>query len=801
MAILGRKTLTDVSRQGCRGRSAGRFAVAASLALAGQPIPADEGAAQPMVLEHFFTLAESLWREDFEPDGFRRICVGAYHEPLPRLELDVDSSSEPIVVSSESGTSLADEYTELEGGVEVRQGNRRLTAESLVLDESESVARTVGVTQLSEPGVHVLGSDATIDMVGDRASMDDADFVLVDLGMRGSAARVEREGGRLDLRNATVTRCPPRNDTWRVRARSVRVDEGFVTARGARLLVGSVPVFYAPYLRYPASGDRSSGFLLPSVSQDSDDGLDLTLPYYLNLAPNYDATFAPRWIERRGVGVEGEFRHLSHGFRTAFTGAFLADDRRYDGELARLDADAERGGFSPADRWSVHADHRGGIGRLRTRVDFAAVSDNDYFADLGSDLGAFRRVSLERRAELQYVHGGLFARLLGQGFQRLEPGREPYRRLPEANVAYAGTLAGPLSWSVGTSWVSFSGGRLAGETVVTGDRRHLESRLRLAFGRSWGFLNVVGGIRHTGYDLSHTPPGANPDPDRNIRLGILDAGLFLERPVFDGDGGGGWVQTLEPRVYYLRQSHEEQDHLPAFDAAPLTFSYGQLFRDNRFAGIDRIGDANRISLGVETRLLSPVGAEALAARIGAVTYLDPRRIDLAGAAARGQPHADMVAELRGSLGRWRVLSKLAWRTDDGELDEAGLALGYRKDPMRIVNLGYRRRLPDVDQTDISLHWPLPWGGRRWSAFGRWNHDWEEEKIVEGFAGLAYANCCVEIKFLWHRRIDLPRNLPNADVRIDRGVALQIEFRGFAGFGSRVDSRLVRGIKGFQPADR
>ena len=423
-------------------------------------------------------------------------------------------------------------------------------------------------------------------------------------------------------------------------------------------------------------------------------------------------------------------------------------------------------------------------------VDVAAVSDHDYFGDFALEEGVASRVALERRGEVEYRRGALVARLLAQGFQRLESGPRSYRRLPEIGVTYAGSLAGPLGWSMGATWAAFDSPAVG---AVTGQRFHLDPRLRLALTRPWGFAELSGGVRRTGYDLTGVPVGIDPGPQRRIDIGVLDAGVFLERDVSLSSGAG--TQTLEPRLYYLRQSYADQDDLPMFDATAPTFSYRQLFRDNRYAGLDRIGDANRLSMGVASRLLDATGDEVLVARLGALVHLKDPQVGL-GQAPRPDP--DLVGELAGRLGRVRVVSRLAWDAGGEELGELGTGLSYRRDARRIVNIAYRRRFPDIDQTDVSLHWPVPGLGDHVSVFGRWNHDWRHGQIIESFAGFAYASCCLAVKLLWHRSMDAPRNLPGLATTTDTGVMLQISFKGLGGFGSKVDSRLVRGIKGYRP---
>ena len=703
-----------------------------------------------------------------------------------------DSATFPLVVDA-AEMSGREPRVEADGDVEVRQGNRRLAADSATLDEASSAVRATGDVRFDEPGFSVRGTEARVDLGSPHAVVEGAEFVLTNLQLRGHAARIARRGEIVELDAAAVTSCPPGDHRWRIRAQSIRLDAATETAtsRHARLQLGGVPVFYSPYLRFPVSDRRGSGFLVPDI-YEGPDGIDLSMPYYINLAPNYDATLTPRWIAKRGLGFEAEVRHLSRQTDTELDAAYLPGDRDYD---ARIDADAA-GGFLPSDRWSLDIDHRGRWGGLVTVLDLAAVSDDDYFGDFALEDGVASRVALERRGEVEYRRGGFVGRLLAQGFQRLESGPRSYRRLPEIGVSYAGSLAGPLGWSMGATWASFDS---SASDVVTGERYHFDPRLRLALNRPWGFVKVSGGVRRTGYDLANAPVGIDPRPRRSIRVGVFDAGVFLERNLSLSPGGGALLgarsQTLEPRLYYLRQSYADQDGLPQFDATELTFSYRQLFRDNRYAGLDRIGDANRLSMGVASRLLDASGAEVLAARLGASVHLDDPQVGL-GPNARADP--DLVGELAGRLGPVRIVSRLAWDAGADELGELGTGVSYRRDARRILNIAYRRRFPDIDQTDVSLHWPVPGLGDRVSVFGRWNHDWRHGQMIESFAGLAYGDCCLAVKLLWHRTMDSPRSLSSWATSRESGLMLQISFKGLGGFGSKVDSRLVRGIKGYRP---
>lgn len=741
-------------------------------------------------------IAESLWTESsLQQDGAPpAACPGAYRavaaEPAPGAAVELTATR---LLADADGAATAS------GRVEVRQGQRLLATGEFAFDRASGIGSSLGPLRLREPGFEARGQRARVATRANRLHLHDVEFVLLEPQLRGTAASAERDAAELRLASAALTRCPPRSNLWRLDADRIRIDRdaGAATVRGARLRLGGVPVFYSPYLRLPLGSRRASGWLFPGL--DTGDGFDLRLPYYLNLAPNYDATLAGRWIRDRGAGVDGEFRHLGRRSESVLRGALLARDRNYNGDLSRpafqLANEAERSGapapaFEPANRWLLAARHRGGYGRIETSLDFTGVSDNDYFVDLGTDLAATGRLLLERRAQARYARGGLLARLGVQDFQRLEPGAAPYRRLPEASLAYGGKLHGPLSWHVGASWTAFE--RPGAAAGPAGSRLHLEPQIRLPLTRSWGFLGLAAKFRHTVYALRDPAPGTQRQPTRSIAAATMDGGLFLER-----SRPGGGLQVLEPRLQYRYQSYADQDALPRFDVGRLTPSYRQLFRDNRFAGLDRIADANELAVGFAARLFDASGRERLAAAIGTVARFANHRVAL-DAAARPGPNALPVAgELAGRAGRWRLAALAAWDAEAGT-DNAGLDLAYEAGARRLINIGYRRHMPrsaqPIEHTDVSFHWPL---ARQWQAFGRWNHDWRQGRTIEILAGVGYDSCCLEAKLLWHDTVAAPRNRPQASLPRDRGLLVQFVFRGLAGFGGNVDGRLERSIRGYR----
>jgi LPS-assembly protein len=356
---------------------------------------------------------------------------------------------------------------------------------------------------------------------------------------------------------------------------------------------------------------------------------------------------------------------------------------------------------------------------------------------------------------------------------------------------------------VGVSYVTFerNNDALFGLAAAVGDRLHVEPRLRLPLSAPWGFLTFSGGLRHTRYDLRDMPAGLDEQPERNIGLGSVHGGLFFERDLTAF--GTPLVQTLEPQLYYLYQAYADQDALPRFDASDLTFSYSQLFRDNRFSGLDRIGDANQLSVGLTSRFVNTEnGREYFRASIGVIDYFRDRRVTLTGLAGEQeeQPTSAIAGELSAGLARaWRGTGSVVWDPNDNEVDEVGAALQYRPDGRHILNLGYRKRTEgDINQTDLSLYWPI---SRHYAVMGRWNYDVVSGRTVEGFGGIEYNDCCWRIRLMARRFLDSPTGSYLDAVEPDDGIFLQIVFKGLAGFGDKMESVLQRGIRGYSTETR
>ena len=728
-------------------------------------------------------------------------CDGGYREPTQLLESDSASLGGQIRVRADSIVYREQGDSVLTGNVRLTHSGRSIHTELAILDsDTDRVSVPNGAT-FFEPGIVIDAARGEVNLGDDRAVMEETEFVLFEPEIRGKADRIERVGSKILLEGTSLTRCQPGRAAWRFHAEALEMDENavFAVARKAKIDMFGVPVVYLPRFRFPAGDARVSGFLFPTLGYGSDDGVDIALPYYLNLAPNYDATLTPRLMSERGVEAAVELRHKSRWTESGINASILPGDDQHNGTWARKDyfGNGVAGAFDPADRWMIGIQHQGRFGPFRTHVDYSSVSDSDYYSDLGTELEITSRYALERRAELGYLGNNLTARLRLQRFQLLETRAPPYERIPEFEASYSRRL-GRLSFSLDAAWARFDLDEVPKQLTdrVRGSRTHLEPEIRFPLARSWGFLNLTGRIRHTRYDLRDAQVVGGSRKSRTLGMASADAGLLFDRQT--RFRGMDVVQTIEPRLFYLYQEYENQDDLPRFDSGPLAFRYTQLFRTNRYAGLDRIIDANQLALGITSRILGGHdGREYVRLNVGSIVHFSDRRTTLL-----GEPTAYESAATSEIVGSSRVhfsprastSAQVVWDPSGNTVSEAGLSFDFRRTSRQLYHLSYRRFVPqDIEQTDLGVYWRLR---PNWYVFGRWNRDWRYGRNVDSFAGLEYVNCCLQIRAMWRKYVVVRDNRALDDTPLNQGVFIQVVFKGLAGFGGRVESLLSNGIRGY-----
>ena len=711
-----------------------------------------------------------------------RLCAAPIKTDSTKTPLVKDNSSEASV--SKEMIFTADEFEvigplyRLKGKVEGGRANQQLSADSLSYDKNTDIADAMGNVRY-EHGERILSGDNAIINLGENSgSIKSARFWLPYKHIRGQADSIEfKNSSETRLKGATFTTCDEGSDDWLLKASSLHLDtkknEG--VARHARISFMSVPIFYFPYLSFPLEG-RKSGFLAPTIGGSSNSGTEISIPYYWNIAPHRDATLTPRYLSRRGLLMETEFRYLNERSHGQINIDHINDDRIF-GE----------------DRTAVSVQHQGSPSHhWRTQLNYRHVSDEDYLDDFGSGLAISSVTHLERFASINYQNNYLQASLLVQNYQTLDkivPGIDkPYQRLPQVQLN-SFNWKGPAGIELGLDAEAVRFDRSEG---VVGNRLDVQPRVSWPWQGQAGFVIPKLVFRHTQYQLTRSDPGFDDNPSRSLPIFSLDSGLYFER--VSGEDSIVSRQTLEPRLFYLQAPYRDQENLivdelgvaRVFDSSMPLFSFSEMFRDNRFSGGDRVGDANQLSAALTTRFLDNRGRELLSASMGRIYYFQDREVTLPGGIAETDSSSDWVAEIKS---HWTsTLSARAgvqWDTNTGELERGSAHILYKKDKRRVLRLAYRFEENTIEQSDVAFMWPV---ASHWSLVGRWLHSIRDDVTLETLKGIEYESCC------WTARlVQRSYRVDALDEEEKNSIWVQLELKGLTSVGKGIKNLLARDI--------
>ncbi|NBA97729.1 LPS-assembly protein LptD [Pseudomonas sp. R5(2019)] len=788
-------------------------------------------------------------------------CAGAYVEPIrPGMTDKTPKDEAPTFIGAKASRyEQEQQVATLAGDVVMRQGSMQVEADEASLHQAENRGELNGNVKLRDNGALVVGDHAEIQLDTGEAKIDNAEYVLHKSNTRGSALYAKRaENAIIRLKDGTYTTCEPNSNAWQLKGNNITLNPatGFGTATNATLRVKNIPIFYTPYIYFPIDDRRQSGFLPPSISTSSDTGFALTTPYYFNLAPNYDATLFPHYMAKRGLLMEGEFRYLTPSSEGQFGGAYLNDED--DSRELQSDYDKQR--------WMLNWQHKGGLdSRVLTEVDYTDISDPYYFQDLKTDqIGVDTSDYINQQGAVSYRGDSYVARLNVQSLKLATVSQiTPYDRLPQ--ITFNGALPvhpGGLEFSYNTEFVRFDRDLRTGDYIndqgiaesrldnnvtglarANGNRTNLEPRVSLPLEWTFGFLKPSIKYGFTNYDLDLDQTGQNTlladeqfssSQNRGVPVYSIDSGLYFDRNTqwF----GNNYRQTLEPRLFYLYVPYEDQTDIPIFDTSESTFNYSSLFRENRFYGSDRIGDENKLSLGVTNRWIEDNGFERQRFSIGQAVYFQDRKVQLPGidyltradAQANVSPYA-LEYEYRFNRD-WRLSSDFNWDPDSRSTRSGSAMFHYQPEdnPNKVINLGYRYRndlvrydsttgrwsvgggdygtpgdpnyIKDyykIEQHDFSVIWPIV---PQWNAIARWQHDYNRNRTLEAFGGFEYDSCCWKLRLInryWVDYDEFSQFAPQNE-KGDHGIFLQIVLKGLGGItGNKVEGFLDQGIQGYR----
>jgi len=686
---------------------------------------------------------------------------------------------EEEVVAEADRVVSEDGVVSLNGNTTITFQNRVLTAEDAQYNPDNGEVSIEGALNFEAEGLRLESNNAVIDIDDNLFSTDDSTYEFDVNGKRatGNATSMERnELGHFTLDGATYSSCPPGDKSWYIRAKELKLfpEEGIGTAKNLALIFKGVPILWVPRFSFPISPKRKTGFLAPIIARGDNTGFELHIPWYWNIRPNLDATFTPRFTSKRGTQLQTEWRYLNRQGQWQVDYEFL-NDRELSGE----------------NRTFAQVRHLGTLGTYwTTEIDASRVSDEDYFNDLGGSVQLASITHLDRRADLRFERGSLTGLARLQSYQTVDESigleDQPYRRLPQLLVHWepAKDKFGVRA-SADVELVNFDR-----DDSVTGTRFDFQPRLSWPVsGKSW-FVTPSANYRISLYSLNNTEGEIDSRQTRALSTVSLDSGLFFDRAT-DNKGS---VQTLEPRLFYLRVPFEDQSQIPIFDSSELDFSISQLFRENRFSGADRVADANQLSVGVTSRFIDgESGSESFRGSIGQIFYFEDRRVNLVGDEVDTGGSSDIVGELAADLPNdWFARGQLQWDPSNTTTVRGSFLLGFRPDKDRILNFAYRTvntgSSAETEQLDFSALWPI---GNSWRLAGRWNYSLDSDQSLETLVGVEYDSCCWALRFAGRRFIS------DDGEDHETNLHLQLVLKGLAPLGQNYGAILENAILGYR----
>lgn len=769
------------------------------------------------------------------------ICQGFY-KPLIVSDLD-DRDQVEIQAGSVSFNPSLD--STLQGGVLIHQTGRIVSAQTATIYRDPNTKKITNIKLLGnvkylEPGRLMLARKASINPENKSGYAED---VLYRFNVHRASARfpawgrakwIERFANQnYLLQKATYTTCSPKDASWQIEAQKIDLDNLTETgyARNALLRVGGLPLFYTPYMSFPTSSARRSGFLLPLMGYSNVNGFDVATPFYWNIAPNYDATLIPHYYARRGVMLGGDLRFLTEHTSGIIGGNYLPNDAAFNAFLLENKNQFPILDGVSTDRWSflLH-ENTNFTNHLHMNVDFQQVSDDYYLQDFSTNLAVITQNQILRQGDITYDTDHWLFKGMVQSYQTLHPiNQSPvsniYARLPQL-MAEGHYMDLPLHANLlmlgqfdyfHISEINFA--------LPEASRYHFNPILTLPQIKPWGYFTPGVELVQNNYNVSYqenpivgSTPGSQAF-NRTIPRFTVDGGLNFERDLSLFQDA--FTQTLEPRLFYLNVPYQNQSQFPAFDSAYMIFNTDQLFRTNRFSGFDRIGDANQLAYAVTTRFLSAdTGRERASFTVGQIKYFSDRNVQLCfneTGECVDSPlflgYTSPVAETSPIASKgvynispaWNISGDYVWDGYTSATNNGDLNLHYQPQPNRILSLGYNYIVsgnvieePTFPIQDSALHqvtgafaWPLT---EKWSSLGVYSYNISKGYDMMSFLGLQYDTCCFAVRLIGGHTFK-SLGLDSVTPTYNNNVYLQILLKGL---GTVANSDPATTIQSFLP---
>ena len=712
----------------------------------------------------------------------------------------------PTFVSGDRTEGQTDIHTVVEGNAELRRGAMVIRADRLEYIQPEDLAKATGNVYMNRAGDVYEGTELQLRVDAFEGFFNNPRYQFLRTEGHGDASRIDFiDEQRSIIHDATYTTCrrvagPDWLPDWLLRATVLHIDqeEDVGLAEGGVLTFKQVPILAVPAISFPLSDKRKSGLLPPTVGLDNVNGVEITQPYYWNIAPNRDATIYPTVMSKRGVELGGQFRYMENNYQGQTRLDYMPNDKLRD-----------------RDRWGFYALHNGtvdtgiaAIGNVGLSLNLNRVSDDNYWRDFSRAMPGLTQRLLPNDVNVGWGKGNFSAGLRTLKWQTLQdvttPITPPYDRLPQVFGKYSRFDVNGLDFSVEADYTKFRADR-ALTAQPNAERSYTMAQVSHPWAAPGWFITPRLQMHATNYQFDAALANGQRTASRVLPTASLDTGLVFERSA--SFFGRSFTQTLEPRAFYVYTPYRDQSLLPNYDSAANDFNFATVFTENAFGGQDRISDSNLLTLGTTTRLLDPdTGAEAARFGIAQRLRFSDQRVTMPGQTPVSERLSDVL--LGASINwtpKWSFDSTVQFNPDTQRSIRSVIGGRYNPGNYRLINAAYRTQRGVSEQIDIGWQWPLNdlWGDRgedkgagrglgpgRWYSVGRLNYSMQDRKLVDTVVGLEYEADC------WIGRIVMER-LQSSTTTSNKRILFQLEFVGFTRLGSSPLQTLKQNIPRYQ----
>jgi len=730
-----------------------------------------------------------------------RYCEGIWVTPFDTNANAIKPQDGSSVITADHGYYNPNGDSILSGDVMIDQAGRMIRADEVTIDKTQTFAKATGNVQMAQGGIIAQSDQIDYNLKDETGQLNNSFYIAEITHAHGHAQKIERSSKNvIVLEDASYTTCPPdEKPTWKIQANKIELnqDTGRGVTHNTKLYVKDIPVLAVPYFNFPIDDRRTTGILNPSFGFTNDGGFQLSVPVYLNLAPNYDATITPHIISERGLLTQGSFRYLTDGYgQGRIWGSYLPSDSKYD--------DEDRKDFHYLHNWQIND-------QWSTNLEYNYVSDKDFFSDLDNNPNSRTELNQRRAWELNYNHGipGLKAKLKVEDFQTLDKTipdvDKPYARLPQFLLNYIGGDPQGLEYEFNNDTAYFQKNINDANAVnqPSGTRLYNQFSTRYNFRNQWSFIIPEVSVRslNTFYDQETEAKLGTDNKTKNIVVPqfTVDAGLTFEKD-------GKYLQTLTPRAFYAYAPYKNQNGNPNFDTAPASVNYDLLFSPYRFYGHDRLEDNNFLSLGLSYSLFDTVGLERLRASVGQSYYFDDRKVTLLNNTDEldTERHTGPILSISSQLSQnFTLSSNSAWMSN-GNSSQHDFQLYYTGAKGNLYNVGYfyRNNIPDrqdkYDQAVASFIQPVK---DNWRIMGHVQYDLDNHVTREYLLGVNYESCCWGLSVYGRSYFNDLDDVSLPDTKPKRAVMAEFTLKGLGGLNNKLSSLLENRILGFDKANQ